>query len=615
MGLITSDLGGEQNLVYLRDLPKVFKQGPDINSNRKLRGLSIFSGGGSLDRGLEEGGAVKFHTAVDFSLEACHTQRANVKDPEAMQIYCGSVDDYLDALLKGQDLKPIARVGEVDFIAAGSPCPGFSSLQNDWLSPKSLQNASHISTFCSFVDVYRPLYGILENVVNMASTRKGYEDQNVLSQVVASLVSMGYQVNQYIMDAWCYSSKQQRSRLILTIAAPGLNPILQPWHTNRRAHEDTKGRCLGWLPNGERFGQRQYYPTPFAHVPAGAVSAGLPAIGNSLVQTCVPFPDHRLPASSTRDERVLLTCIPKNPPGCGYGDAERLGLLPKRLPDKSNGRPYTRIKKAGLIPTITTSVTMRAKYNGASVHWGEDRSISILEARRAQGYPDDEPIIGNLRMQYQIVGNGVDRKVAFAMGLSLFHATEKNASEYTANRSHDHMSIIPPNERAAKRIYSLTLRPERPNTFTELISEVDGASEASSRIPGPPQSSGLLPCFPPNLNSSMGRLSLSSSSNVRVSAAPTKRIREEDIEEAVITTDSHSNKRPKKRAKSSDLSQSSAVAASSTYGWKSLTALQSRSERSASSSGKRRTRHSGLAVEFEPKQWNKRPEVEHYDCR
>ena len=616
MGLVAS--GDDQNLVYLRDVPRAFKQGPNITSERKLRGLSIFSGGGSLDRGLEEGGAVEFHTAVDFSPEACHTQRANARDPAKMHIYCGSVDDYLDRVLTAKDHKLVARIGEVDMIAAGSPCPGFSSLQQYWQSLQSLRNASHITTFCSFVDVYRPLYGILENVVNMASMRKGYEDQNVLSQVVASLVSMGYQVNQYIMDAWCYSSKQQRSRLILTIAAPGLNPILQPWHTHRRAHEDTRGRCLGWLPNGERFGQREYYPTPFAHIPAGKVSADLPDIGNSLVQACIPFPDHRLSGCSTRDERALLTCIPKSPPGCGYNDAERLGLIPKHLkrPNRSDGKSYTRIKEAGLVPTITTRVMMRDKYNGASVHWGQDRSISILEARRAQGYPDNEPIIGNLAEQYKIVGNGVDRKVAFAMGLSLFHATEKNNSDFTANgrtpSSSEAYCLTDSAEESCIGIDSV-------GSHTVPISEVDGVSKESLRTSKPLHSSDdslnaseVLKRLPGSRANSIGRLSLSSPSSLsttQTSPAPRKRNREQEPEGDVETTEtSCPSEHPRKRAKPGRQSWPSTMTATNATDRKVPT---SSNVRSSSLSAKRQTRHSGLTVEFMPKQWNKRPEEEH----
>jgi DNA (cytosine-5)-methyltransferase 1 len=74
MGLATSDEG--QRLMYLARLPDRFREGRNLLlpvAGQSLKGLSVFSGGGSLDRGLQEGGAVDFQTVVDFSPEAMHT--------------------------------------------------------------------------------------------------------------------------------------------------------------------------------------------------------------------------------------------------------------------------------------------------------------------------------------------------------------------------------------------------------------------------------------------------------------------------------------------------------------------------------------------------------------
>jgi DNA (cytosine-5)-methyltransferase 1 len=122
-------LNDNPRLRFLEKLPVVFNEGCHVDAStaaKKLVGLSIFSGGGNLDRGLEEGGAVGFHTAVDFSAEAVHTQRANAANP-GLQLFCGSVDDYLNSALSGKEDRLIAKVGAVNFIAAGSPCPGTSS--------------------------------------------------------------------------------------------------------------------------------------------------------------------------------------------------------------------------------------------------------------------------------------------------------------------------------------------------------------------------------------------------------------------------------------------------------------------------------------------------------
>jgi DNA (cytosine-5)-methyltransferase 1 len=114
-----------KRLIFLERLPKGFHEAQEEQlPYKKLRGLSLFSGGGGLDRGLEQGGAVEFDTSVDYDSAAIHTQRANCKDPQSMRLFCGSVDDYLNILLSGDQDRSVARVGEVDFIAAGSPCPG-----------------------------------------------------------------------------------------------------------------------------------------------------------------------------------------------------------------------------------------------------------------------------------------------------------------------------------------------------------------------------------------------------------------------------------------------------------------------------------------------------------
>jgi DNA (cytosine-5)-methyltransferase 1 len=665
MGMITK--GQEKSLVFLRSLPSSFHEGPDMTSSQPLRGMSLFSGGGSLDRGLEEGGVVVFKFAVDSSEHAIHTLRANSKNPEAMCLFCGYVDDHFNAALNGSKPKLVPRVGHVDLIAAGTPCPGFSTMQRNFLSEPSLENASHITTFCSYVDLYRPLYGVLENVVNMSSTRVGYENQNVLSQVVACLVSIGYQCNQYIMDAWSYGSAQQRSRLILTIAAPGLEPIAQPWHTHSRLFEDTAGKSLGRLPNGERYGQREYYPTPFAHIPASNVSNGLPDIGTGVIQTCIPFPDHRVPGLPTRKQRALIKCIPRQPPGCGYREADQRGLIPTLLRDTrpDAGRAYRRIKAKGLVPCITTGLASQNSHNGAVLHWDQHRSISVLEARRTQGYMDQEPIIGSLIKQYEIVGNGVDRKVAFAIGLALLQAVRENDSGFTANGTTqssteiigfpsdtalksdqgisfkaDSQSIAPegsplPKEQRNESTKEVVMMPRKSRTVQTMHDDRSSStpSKKDAKLPdGPahnfiqaptlsqpsgydPQSTGLFSRLSKSLISSIGRLSLSTMVSSGPAMIPTsmKRNREDGIEDSTMESESHlSEERPRKQPRVRERPSIDNTTASEAENSSRNSVFSHRHSRgsSTSSSKTRQTRHSGLSVEFVPKNWNRKPESE-----
>jgi DNA (cytosine-5)-methyltransferase 1 len=128
-------LNDDPHLVYLSKLLELFSEAgsfPALPRAEKLLGLSIFCGGGNFDRGLEEGGAVEFQYAIDLDAHAIHTQRANAREESNLQLYFGSVDDYLRAALAGVNHELIAWVGDVAFIAAGSPCPG--SQQNELLT-------------------------------------------------------------------------------------------------------------------------------------------------------------------------------------------------------------------------------------------------------------------------------------------------------------------------------------------------------------------------------------------------------------------------------------------------------------------------------------------------
>ncbi|KAH7118857.1 hypothetical protein B0J11DRAFT_591330 [Dendryphion nanum] len=441
--IMSSELTISEGKEYLRPLQlqlRPFTQGFDLTKPTKpMPGLSMFSGGGNLDRALEEGGAVRFTHVIDISETAVHTQLANAHNPKEINVFWGPIDVCLKIILAGHNVKEVARIGDIMFIAAGSPCPGFSSLQPDPNSIQSLRNVSHITSFLSAVDIYVPERALLENVVSMTNKRKGAED-SVFFQLVACLVAMGYQVQQFIMDAWCFSSAQHRSRIFISITAPGLEPMHKPWHTH--SHPPTiNGRSLGILSNGERFGDREDYPCPFDFVTAGESTAGLPDIGTGSLQTCIPFPDHRLVLLMNQKSRAVMERIPLFPPGTGYVQAVKLGLMPKALQSNRKGKAFRRIKENGQFPTITTGISPHDAFIGQAVHWSQPSPMTVMMARKAQGVPDDEVIIGNPTEQWRIIGNGVDRHPGRALGLYLRWALEQGQLRYPQDSKRHIQSI------------------------------------------------------------------------------------------------------------------------------------------------------------------------------
>lgn len=400
---------------------------------RPLNGLGLFSGGGSFERGLEEGGGVKFKWGVDWDKNALHTYHANLRDPKDAQLFLGSVNDYHARALAGDDSSVIASVGEVQFIAAGSPCQGFSRVQQNKLSEQSLRNASMVASVATSVDIYHPERGLLENVHGMVMGL-GAEEQNVFQQLVCCLVAMGYQVEQFNVDAWSSGSPQSRSRIFVSFTAPGLTPLSAPVESHSHPMNANRRR-LGTGANGLPFGVREIgQATAFPFTTAGEATSDLPDIEDGSVGTCIRFPDHRLAARQKEWSRLVIKHIPLFPKCMSWRRTAdmKLSPLPPQLQREcarqsnlwmgASNKAYTRNDPDGVFPTIITTPNLECAMNGKYLHWRQHRALTVMEARRAQSYPDHEVLIGSTAKQWKIVGNSVARTVAVTFGMSLRQA-------------------------------------------------------------------------------------------------------------------------------------------------------------------------------------------------
>ena len=407
--------------------------GPDLAApmgKKKLTGMGIFCGGGNFDRGFEDAGCVEFKYAVDWAERALHSYRANAPVPSNVNFFLGSVNDYLAQAMGESRDSAIATPGGIDLLTAGSPCPGFSSLQPDKQSPDSLRNASLVASVVSFVDLFCPKYCILENVVNMTARMDGKQDQNVFAQVLSAFVATGYQVQQFLMDSWSHGSSQSRSRVFVVASAPGLQPFALPQLTHDNPQNSTATlRGLGMASNGKRFGMRRDEYTPFPVITAAQATADLPDIGDAQVRVCPRFPDHVMPSEESALARERIASVPISPPGMGLRQAATKGLLSgepleyigkaSSVRAKAGSKVYSRVYPDRLFPTVTTCLRLACGVTGRTLHWSQNRSLTVMELRRAQGFLDHEVIIGSPHQQVMIIGNSVDRKVAFALGLCL----------------------------------------------------------------------------------------------------------------------------------------------------------------------------------------------------
>lgn len=465
---ITTRLVQQENSTKLEpienDIPTGLNQGFDPlcpPCRPRLRGMDLYCGGGNFGRGLEEGGAIKNEWAVDINRNAIHAYAMNLAGPnDKTKLFYGSVNDMLSQAMRGNPKKSplIPLPGDVDFISAGSPCQGFSILNAARNNEKGLRNQSLVASVAAYIDFFRPKYGLLENVMTMAKKDKG-RDNDALSQLICCIVGMGYQVQLFVVDAWSCGSPQSRSRLFVSFAAPGLVPLEHP----ELSHSHPKhygARGLGKLANGQSFGQRQHVKTPFEFVTAGEATKHLPKIGDGFTYQCIEEPDHVLGKNCTAEMRAQIEAIPRKPRGMCFAKAWESGkgvMTPEqralfysetkegklRENNTSISTAWGRVNPHGLFPTITVTLTAVDSRTGYALHWDEQRYLTTMEARIAQGFPNNEVLPGNPVERWKILGNSVARPVATSLGLAVRGAWEANdPDDGTPSALMNRMSVL-----------------------------------------------------------------------------------------------------------------------------------------------------------------------------
>ncbi|EDN92114.1 hypothetical protein SS1G_07976 [Sclerotinia sclerotiorum 1980 UF-70] len=495
--------GGQKLIPIEDDTPQGLIQGFDPEApleRRVLNGLDLFCGGGNFGRGLEEGGAVHNKWAVDLFSAAVQTYSTNLKDPEGTDMFFGSVNDLLVQAFEGNPQKfRIPSPGDVDVILAGSPCQGFSRMNMNKGNDQSLRNQSLVASVAAYIDFYRPKYGLLENVLTMAQKGLGREE-DILSQLICTIVGLGYQVQLFLLDSWSFGSSQARSRIFVSFAAPGFVPLKHPELSH--SHPPHVGeRGLGKLANGQSFGSRIHCPTPFNYLTAEDSIADLPYIGDGATSQCTKYPDHVTPQTLSKMYRFQVACIPTHPRGMNFSKTwnNGNGIMTKaernifpyftksgkvRESVTSNSRAWGRVKPRGLFPTILVTINLEDSRMGNSLHWDQQRRLTIMELRRAQSFPDDEVLVGTRGEQMKIIGNSVDRSVSMALGISLCNAwlecSPEDDSQGTLMEAQSSMTVMESLNEIPKSTTSIAIEvvlSQRPKPMPHIVGTLSSVSD------------------------------------------------------------------------------------------------------------------------------------------
>lgn len=371
--------------------------------------VDLFCGAGGLSEGLRQAG---FAARACAELHPVYLETYRRNHPEARG-YCGDI--------RGLDMARVLRevglrAGELDLLAGGPPCQGFSI--NAPVRRVEDERNHLFLEFLRGVRVFRPKVVLIENVPGIVS----FDGGSTVAAIHHALQSLGYRSAHRILCAAHYGVPQSRWRAIFLAARDdlALPPFPAPTHrapvaanfggaeADRGAGGDglrphtTVAEAIGDLP--PLLGDGAAGAVAYAAPPSGWYQAELRA-GLAEVR------DHR--ASQLRP--INLERLRHIPPGGSWRDIP-VELLPdgmRRARRSDHTKRYGRLHPDGLASTILTKCD---PHWGSFFHPTQDRVISVREAARLQSFPDHFWFGGSLTEQYEQVGNAVPPRLARAIG-------------------------------------------------------------------------------------------------------------------------------------------------------------------------------------------------------
>lgn len=392
-----------------------------------LTSIDLFAGAGGLSEGLREAGFTSLY-ANEISTRYAQTYATN---------HQGTRVDSRD--IREVDASKVRRLlglkrGELDLIAGGPPCQGFSIN-----APKRSTNDSRNHLFreyLRFVSEFQPKAVMIENVPGMVS----FEGGATLDAILESLKLLGYDADVRILYAPHYGIPQTRWRTIILGGRNGLNPTALFPEPLRQAPVRVNftsqygGKNLVNLPRSLKLP---------SHVTVRDAIDDLPLLQNGELGELVKPYRHRADNpyqklmrigsdgvtchEAARLSKINLERMSHIPPGGNWTDIPD-ALLPqgmRRARRSDHTKRYGRVDPNGLASTILTKCD---PHWGAYFHYEQDRAFTVREAARLQSFPDTYIFCGSRVEQYEQVGNAVPPLLGAAVGRTIARVLEGSPS-------------------------------------------------------------------------------------------------------------------------------------------------------------------------------------------
>ncbi|MCH7811684.1 MAG: DNA cytosine methyltransferase [Chloroflexi bacterium] len=344
--------------------------------------IDLFAGAGGSTLGLLRA-RCDVRLAVECDRDAVSTYRANFPSVELLP---GLIESYTPTCIRRK-----AKLGShgLGILSACPPCQGFSTLG---ACDREDERNDYVLTVGALVAELQPKALILENV-------PGLERDSRCSVLKDMLISLGYGIGSWVLDASEFCVPQRRRRFVL-LAVRGLSDdeVVDP----RKEYKCRK---------------RPKHP----HTVREVIESVGPLRANDPLHKA-----RQLPADVLKRAKAI-----PHDGGSRWDLPQSLQLAcHKRLNNRSAGNSYGRMRWDNVAPTMTTRCTTPAC--GRFLHPSEDRPITLREAAAFQTFPSTYKWKSGVMSVARQIGNAVPVRFAHVLALHTLglieHAQERGES-------------------------------------------------------------------------------------------------------------------------------------------------------------------------------------------
>jgi len=382
----------------------------------KIGIMDLFCGTGGFSYGFSKY-SNDFETVCAIDILEDATKTAKLNHPEAViinedirEIRPSEIENTLKKLNK-----------KVDVIIGGPPCQGFSSIRPFRSDKEDDPRNNLFEQFALFVNYFKPKAFVLENVVGLATYKKG----QTIKIIEECFKDLGYEVEWKILNAANYGVPQKRERLIMIGAKKGISiDFPEPTHyfSGKTIGHKNKDHVITTEYN--LFNSIEYKPavttleaiSDLPIVKAGEMKEDYSSKpkneyqkemrGNSKVVSL---------HSSTKHSTKMLEIIKHSGPNISY--------IPKHLISSGFTTSYSRLESDEPANTITVNFVHPS--SNKCIHPYQDRALTPREGARLQSFDDNFKFFGSRTKVVKQIGNAVPPLLGKAIAKQVHEAVKK----------------------------------------------------------------------------------------------------------------------------------------------------------------------------------------------